>query len=143
MAEDGTAHDPVPRLMQAMRTSSPVVLTYQGADQDRPHRFMLYPRRLFGRYGHRYVEGWSPHCPSRIRFRRSAHGDPGCVRQFRLDRMIACEPPPPRPRTLAAYVVAKIQRRGIAMALVGWFWDLVAIGMLIGLALSVLRVVGF
>lgn len=42
-----------------------------------------------------------------------------------------------------AYVVAKIRRRGIAMALWGWFLDLCVIGLLIALGLGVVQLAGF
>lgn len=143
MTDDPAGPDPVQRLTHAMRTSTPVLLTYQGAGHDRPHQFVLYPHRVFGRNGHRYVEGWSRHRPSRIRLQRYRHGDAGSVRRFRLDRLIACEAPPPRPRTPLAYAMAQIRRRGIMMALWGWFLDLCVIGFVVGLVLGVLRVAGY
>lgn len=73
--------------------------------------------------------------------RRYAPGDPGCIRRFRFDRLISCDLPQPRPSTIDGYAVENIRRRGIAMAMWGWFLDLCVIEKIVGLVLGVMRAV--
>lgn len=127
------------RLFEAARVRTGVIISYRSADAELAHDFLLFPKRFFGRSGHRYVEGWSAHRPSRIKFGRYAFswfGGSGMVRAFRLDRIRDVGEREPQAWSIGSYLHRKIVHRGIAGALWGFFLDLCVIAMIVALIVA-------
>lgn len=129
----------VNRLKQALQERRGVVITYISAGDSRDHDFLLYPKRIFERDGHLYVEGWSAFQPKRIMLIRGSSKGSGKARVFRVDRLVAVGDKSGPDYSLTGYMMRKIRRRGVIPGIWGLFLDFLVLAFFVGLFFSLIR----